>query len=83
MTNEERDIQRKLECFCMQRRSAMPVKHAGISGLGDPASIDGGMRIKSMAKLVWRMRNLFQRTPPIKRHQRSWKRFCICAANIT
>jgi len=30
----------------------MPAKRVGILGLEDPAFIDGGMRIKSMAKLV-------------------------------
>jgi len=51
-TNEERDIQRKLKVLQHAERSAMPVKHAGILGLGDPAFTDGMMPIKSMAKPV-------------------------------
>jgi len=39
----------------MPRRLAMPPNQADISGLEDPASIDGETRFKSMAKPVSRL----------------------------
>jgi hypothetical protein len=36
----------------MPRRSVLLEKHVDISGLEDPASIDGAMLIKDMAKLA-------------------------------
>lgn len=57
MTNDERDIQRKLRVLQhadsnTPRRSAMPAKPVDILGSAGPVSIDGGMPIKSMVKLA-------------------------------
>ena len=48
MSNEKRDIQRKLECFNMPGRSAMPAKRTCILGFAGLASTDGEMREEAL-----------------------------------
>ena len=55
MTNEERDIQRKLRVLQHAKKIGNAANHADISGLEDPAYIDGETRFKSMAKPVSRL----------------------------
>lgn len=50
MTNEERDIQRKLRVLQHAEKIGNARKACRYFGLADPASIDGGMRIKSMVR---------------------------------
>ena len=51
MTNEERDIQRKLKVLQHVEKIGNARKAAGILGSAGPVFIDGAKHIKSVAKL--------------------------------
>src|SRR5476651_539945 len=83
MTDQERDVQRKLKVLRHAEQTGNIAKTCRYFGKVEPVSIGGKQSISNVAKLGSSMRNRSQRTRPIRLRQRSWRKSFICEPNTT